>query len=79
MLGNLLARKGQAPGALQHYREALRISPENVRAHLSLGAALAALGDATGATPHLRKAAESADPAVRDDAVQLLKQLPAGR
>jgi predicted CXXCH cytochrome family protein len=79
MVGNLLARKGQAQGALKHYREALRIRPDYGRAHLNLGAALAALGDVAGAAPHLRKAAESTEPAVRDDALQLLQQLPAAR
>jgi len=79
MLGNLLARKGQAQGALQHYQEALRIRPEYGRAHLNLGAALAALGDVAGAAEHLRKAAGSAEPAVREDALQLLKQIQGGR
>ena len=74
MLGNLLARKGQAQGALEHYREALRIRPDYGRAHLDLGAALAALGDAAGAGQHLRKAAESSEPDVREDALQLLRE-----
>jgi predicted CXXCH cytochrome family protein len=79
MLGNLLARKGQAQGALQHYRDALRIRPDYDRSHLNLGAALAALGDIPGAAEHLRRAAASADPAVRDDALQMLQQLPQSR
>ena len=75
MLGTLLARKGQAQGAIQHYQEALRIRPHDARANLSLGSMLAALGDIANAAPHLRKAAESQDPAVRDDALNQLKQL----
>ena len=79
MLGNLLARKGQAQGALHHYREALKIRPDYGRAHLDLGAALAALGDVAEALPHLRKAAESAEPTVRDDALKILQQLSTGQ
>ena len=79
LLGNLLARKGQAEGALSHYREALRIRPEFDRAHLSLGAALAALGDSPQATAHLRKAAASPDVAVRDEAAQHLKEVEKAR
>ena len=37
------------------------------------------LGDVAGAAKHLRKAAGSAEPAVREDALQLLRQMPAGR
>ena len=75
LLGNLLARKGQAGPALAHYRAALRIRPEFDRAHLSLGAALAALNDRPQALVHLRKAAASTDAAVRDEARQLLQQI----
>ncbi len=75
LLGDLLLAKGQAQQALPHYREALRIQPESGRAHLGLGSALVAVGDLTGAIPHLQKAVVDSDPAVREDAIQMLRQL----
>jgi len=75
LLGDLLMAKGQAKTALPHYREALRIHPESGRAHLGLGSALVAVGDLTGGVPHLQKAAADSDPAVREDAAQMLRQL----
>jgi predicted CXXCH cytochrome family protein len=75
LLGDLLLAKGQAQLAIPHYREALRIQPESGRAHLGLGSALVAVGDLTGAIPHLQKAVVDSDPAVREDAAQMLKQL----
>ncbi len=76
LLGDLFLAKDQTQAALQHYREAVRIQPASGRAQLSLGTALAASGDASGALPHLQTAAKDADPAVRDEANQMLKQLP---
>jgi len=67
--------KGQAQLAVPHYREAVRIQPESGRAHLGLGTALAAAGDLTGAFPHLQKAAADADPGVRQEAAQALRQI----
>jgi tetratricopeptide (TPR) repeat protein len=75
LLGDLLLAKGQAQLALPHYREALRIQPESGRAHLGLGSALVAAGDLTGAIPHLQKAVVDSDPSVREDAIQMLRQL----
>jgi hypothetical protein len=40
-----------------------------------LGAALIAVGDAAGAILHLQKAAAGSDPAVREGAAQMLRQL----
>jgi FimV-like protein len=74
-LGNLLASKGQRDAAIQHYREAIRIEPDFARANLDLGAALAESGDVEAAAKHLQKAAQSADPAARQEAVKLLQQL----
>jgi len=65
--------------AIDQFREAIRIRPDFVRAHLDLGAALAASGDAAGALLYLRKAAESPDPAVRQEALQILQQVEKGR
>jgi predicted CXXCH cytochrome family protein len=75
LLGDLLTAKGQARDAIPHYREALRIKPESGRAHLGLGAALAAVGDSSGAVVQLRKAAAGTDPATRQQAAEMLRQL----
>ena len=47
----------------------------NSRGHLGLGSALVAVGDPTAAIPHLQKAAADSDPAVREEAVQALRQM----
>jgi predicted CXXCH cytochrome family protein len=75
VLGDLLMAKGQTQNAIQHYGEAVHIRPESGHAHLSLGLALAATGDVNGALPHLQRAAADQDPAVRDEAIQTLRQL----
>ncbi len=75
LLGDLLLAKGQAQFAIPHYREGLRIQPESGRAHLGLGSAMVAVGDLTGAIPHLQKAVVDSDPAIREDAAQMLRQL----
>jgi predicted CXXCH cytochrome family protein len=75
LLGDLLMAKGQAQAALPHYREAVRLQPESGRAHLGLAAALLAVGDASNAIPYLQKAAGDSDPAVREEAGQLLRQM----
>ena len=71
--------KGQAQAALCHYREAVRIQPESGRGHPGLGSALATTGDLAGAVPHLQKAAAGSDPAAREGAAQILRQLGKGR
>ena len=75
LLGDLLLAKGQAQVALEHYREVVRLQPDSGKARLGLGTALVALGDLSGAVPHLRKAASDSTPAVREAAVQVLRQL----
>ncbi len=79
LLADLLMAKGQAQAALPHYREAVRLQPESGRAQLGLGSALAMTGDLAGAVPHLQKAAAGSDPAAREGAAQILRQLGKGR
>lgn len=79
LLADLLVAKGQAAAALPHYREAARIEPGSARAHLGLGSALAMTGDVARAREHLQKAAAAPDPALREAAVQILRQLGRGR
>jgi predicted CXXCH cytochrome family protein len=78
MLGSLAARRGDWRRALRHYQEAVRVQPDFGRGHLGLGTALAALHDLTAARQHLSKAAADPDPAVRQDAAELLQAIPAG-
>jgi predicted CXXCH cytochrome family protein len=75
LLGNIFAMKGSVKAAVDHYREAIRIRPEFARAYLDLGATLADAGDVPGALPYLQNAAASTDPAVRQEANQILHQL----
>lgn len=75
LLGDLLMARGQAREALPHYREAARIKPESSRAHLGLGEALAATGNVSGAVVELQKAAAGSNPAVREQAAAMLRQL----
>jgi predicted CXXCH cytochrome family protein len=72
-LGNLLVAKGQLDRAVAQYREAIRIVPEFSRAILDLGATLVQQGDRAAALPYLQKAAQSTDPAIRQEAQGLLK------
>jgi FimV-like protein len=78
-LGTLLMTRGQAQAAIAHYREAVRIRPDFSRANLNLGSALADSGDAAGARPYLEKVAQSADPAIRQEAQRILQRLNSAR
>jgi FimV-like protein len=71
--------RGQAQAAIAHYREAVRIRPDFSRANLNLGSALADSGDAAGARPYLEKVAQSADPAIRQEAQRILQRLNSAR
>ncbi|MCW5977247.1 MAG: tetratricopeptide repeat protein [Bryobacteraceae bacterium] len=79
ILGNLYARKGDWARAVRPFREAVRVRPQFGRARLGLGMALAATGDVAGARAHLSQAASDPDAAVRADASELLRSIPAGR
>jgi len=76
ILGDLCARRGQLQLAMTRYQGALRSRPRFGRAHLGLGATLAANHDVTGAREHLTVAAQDPDPDVRQEAQELLRQLP---
>ncbi len=77
LLGDLLLARNQAHEAASHYREAVRLRPESVRAGFGLGMALAATGNRDGAIPYLRKAAAGPDVEIRQRAVEVLRQLGA--
>ena len=53
-----LASRGQVDEAIAHYRKALEIKPDDVRAHNNLGVALAGRGAVDEAIAHFRKALE---------------------
>ena len=77
LLGDLLLARNQAAAAATHYREAVRLRPNSVRANFGLGMALAASGDPTGAIPFLRKAAAAPELETRQRALELLRLLEA--
>lgn len=79
LMGNLLVATGKLAPALDQYREAIRIQPQFDRGQLDIGTALAESGDVAEALPHLRKAAESPQPAVRQEALETLQHLSRGR
>jgi predicted CXXCH cytochrome family protein len=79
LLGDLLMARKQVQDAASHYREALRIRPESSRGHFGLGVALMTAGDLQGAIPHLKTAAAGDDPAVRGQAVEMLRQIETRR
>jgi tetratricopeptide (TPR) repeat protein len=74
-MGSLLARKGDWVRAARSYRNALQLKPQFGRAHLGLGTALAASRDLAGAQSELQLAANDADPAVRQEAAELLQAI----
>jgi len=75
LLGNLLVAQGKIRPAVQEYEEAIKLQPKFGRAHLDIGALLAESGDVRAALPHLQEAAASAEPAVSEEARQMLQQL----
>jgi Flp pilus assembly protein TadD len=79
LLGTLLERKGQGDAALREYSEAVRLRPDLSHAQLDLGGVLANKGDKIAAAEHLRLAAKSSDPALRDLALRLLKEVETGK
>lgn len=78
LLGDLLLGRNQAAAAATHYREAVRLRPDSVRANFGLGMALAASGDSAGAIPYLRKASTGPDADTRQRALEVLRQLTGG-
>ena len=75
LLGGVLQNENHVDAAIREYQECLRLRPDFSRAHLDLGTALAEKGDMRGAVEHLRRAANGADPAVKQRALDALKQL----
>ena len=75
LLGSVLQNQHHVDAAIGEYQESLRLRPGFSRAHLDLGTALAEKGDMQGAVEHLRRAASGPDPAVKQRALDALKQL----
>jgi tetratricopeptide (TPR) repeat protein len=75
LLGSVLQNQNHVDAAIGEYQESLRLRPDFSRAHLDLGTALAEKGDMKGAVEHLRRAASGPDPAVKQRALDALKQL----
>jgi predicted CXXCH cytochrome family protein len=75
ILGSLFRNEGRLDAAVQEYREAVRVRPQFSRAYLDLGIALAESGNMNGAAEELRRAAAGSDPAVKQQATQVLQQI----
>ena len=75
LMGEILASDGKIEAAVTHFEKALELNPAHHRTHYSYGAVLALSGDVQQAVTHLRKATESRDPAIRQSALALLKEL----
>jgi tetratricopeptide (TPR) repeat protein len=75
LLGRLLVRKRQLPGAAAEYSQAVRLRPDFARVRLDLASVLAAQGDIQRAAEQLREAAKSSDPEVATLAAAALKRI----
>ena len=75
----ILASDGKIEEAIGHFEKALELNPVHFRTHYSYGAVLALSGNLQEAVIHLRKASESRDPAIRQAALDLLKELNRAR
>src|SRR5207244_12113584 len=69
----LMLEKGNNSGAIEHYREALRLQPNSPQAHYNLAVGLVRNGELDAAIPELRVALQL-DPAY-PDAEPLLRDL----
>jgi tetratricopeptide (TPR) repeat protein len=75
--GVALASTRRFDEAERQMRAALKADPNLAEAHQLLGTLLARRGDVAGALPHLRNAARGGSPALREEAVRLLRELGA--
>ncbi len=75
-LGNLAMMRRDFRGAVGYYQRALEAKPDFDRALVGLGTALGALGDFVNARRYLERAAQAGQPAVRQEAAELLQSLP---
>jgi tetratricopeptide (TPR) repeat protein len=74
-LGDVQSARGAWALAKRSYLEVLRAHPQDEAASLGLGTAQAATGELAAARVTLRRAAEGKNPAIRQEALELLKQL----
>ncbi len=70
-----LVRLNRPDEAEKQLELALQTDANMAEAHLDLGIILAGKGEVNGAAEHLRKAASSANPGVKQKALQLLRQI----
>jgi predicted CXXCH cytochrome family protein len=74
-LANVLASTNRLAEARHHFEAALRLKPDYAAARFNYGVALAKSGRLDEALPHFRRVAESSDAAMRERAVNVLRQL----
>ncbi len=74
-LANVLASSNRFDEARYHFEAAIRLRPDFTAARFNYGVALVKMNRVNEAMPHFRKVAESGDQALRDRALQILKQL----
>jgi len=74
-LADVMSMQGQIESAVTQYRAAIQLDPEFAPAHFSLGSILAMQGRKSEALSHFQKAAASADPAIRQSALEALRKL----
>ncbi len=72
-LADLLDGSGNVGEAVEHYRLAVQLKPDLWDAQLALAKILTRQGKAAEARKHFQKAAESADPAIRQAALEGLR------
>ncbi len=78
LLGGLLKNQGRLDAAAEQYQELLRIRPDSNEAQLDLGIVLAEKGEMAAAIQYLQRAAKGSDPAVRQQANEVLLQITQG-
>jgi Flp pilus assembly protein TadD len=71
MLGDLSIRNGEPKNAIPHFKEILRVDPNNLAANYNAGCALNLLGRAEEARPTLRRRLRFSSKCIVDSATSM--------
>ena len=74
-LAGMLIDSGDAKGAEDAFREAIRVQPDLAQAHFGLGSVLVMRGEKVEALMHFEISAASPDPRVREPSLQAIRSL----